>query len=147
MDPKTYYMCWIKDSLNKKGSKNKLFISIDFFRVFVGYGLRILGYFQNSVKKIKMYLKCHLNASKDTLQVLDRRLFKKKGSKNNLFISIDFFIVFVGYGLRILGYFSKLGKKNKKSLSCRLNVCKDTLYVLDRRFFKKKDRKTTYSFQ
>ena len=107
MDPKTYYMCWIKDSLNKKGSKNKLFISIDFFRVFVGYGLRILGYFQNSVKKIKMYLKCHLNASKDTLQVLDRRLFKKKGSKNNLFISIDFFYSFRGLWTTNFGIFFK----------------------------------------
>ena len=84
-------------------------------------------------------MNCHLNVSKDTLHVLDRRFFgKKKGLKNNLFISLDIFIVFVGYGLRILGFFRKSVKKIKMYLKCHLNASKDTLHVLDRRLFLKK---------
>ena len=89
------------------------------------------------MKKIKMYLKCHLNASKDTLHVLDRRLFLKKGiEKQVIHFNSFFFIVFVAYGLRILGYFSKLGEKNKMPLNSYTNGSKDILYVLDKRFFK-----------
>jgi hypothetical protein len=39
------------------------------------------------------------------------------------------------------GNFSKLGEKNKFSLNSRLNGYKDTLYVLDKGFFKKNGTK------
>ncbi len=63
------------------------------------------GNFSKLHEKNKMPLNSYTNGSKDILYVLDKRFFKKKESKNNLFISIDFFICFVGYGLRILGFF------------------------------------------
>jgi preprotein translocase subunit Sec63 len=87
-----------------------------------------------------MLLNSRLNASKDTLYVLDRRFRKKKNRKTTYSFRYIFFIVFVGYGLLILGFFQNLVKKII-SLNYRLNASKDTLYVLDRRFVKKKGSK------
>ena len=55
------------------------------------------GIFSKLGEKNKMPLNSRTNGSKDILYVLDKDSLKKKGSKNNLFISLDFFIVFVGY--------------------------------------------------
>jgi hypothetical protein len=69
MDLKTLYMCWIEDSFKNKGPENNLFISIEFFIVFLGYTLRILGFFKTRRKKNKISLNSRLNRSKDTLYV------------------------------------------------------------------------------
>jgi hypothetical protein len=58
-----------------------------------------------------MSLNSSISESKDTLYEFDRSFLKKKRPKNNLFISIYLFIVFVGYRLRIFGIFLKLGEK------------------------------------
>jgi hypothetical protein len=104
----------------------------------MGYGLRILGYFFKLGEKNKKSLSCRLNVSRDTLYVLDRRFFKEKGIEK-LLIYFDIFLYnFRGLWTKNFRNFSKLGEKNKKSLNCHLNVSKDTLHVLDRRFFGKK---------
>ena len=93
------------------------------------------GIFSKLGEKNKMPLNSLTNGSKDILYLLYRRFFKKKGSKNKLFISIDFFYSFRELRTTNFGIFSKLGEKIKMYLKGHLNASKETLQVLDRRFF------------
>jgi hypothetical protein len=68
--------------------KNNSFILIDFFYNFCEYRLLILEFFQLGEKKNSLHYP--LNRSKNTLYVLNRKIFNKKGLKNNFFMSINF---------------------------------------------------------
>jgi hypothetical protein len=80
-----------------------LFISIVFFPTFVGYRLPILGVFQ-TLGKNSICMVSHLNGITDTLYICWVEDFTKKIIKNNLFISIVFLKIYVGYRLRIFGF-------------------------------------------
>jgi fatty-acid desaturase len=67
--------------------KKYLFISIVFFfTIFLGYRLRILGFFQ-TLWKISICMVSHLNGTTDALYIyVGYKNFQRKWSKSNLFI-------------------------------------------------------------